>query len=534
MADTLIEDYRASLKELTLNSRPIIDTLLTIAKENSSLAPEISSVVIDRIYSSRPEYKLFALYLLDSICKIVGLPYTQIIAPQLYSIFSHIFQLSNESTRSSLIKVFETWKVTKLRGSSQPLFDSTDLDQISSFLKKAGYPKINLISIDQRLLISNIDQLIPIFKSKLNLPLPDPKLNDRLNALHKLKNLLSSQKLKQNELSAIQSQLNNIKENSRNSEQNGSDLRSTNGSLETNGFDLKTLSTNGDSKILSNLNQIASYTSPVDTIKVQSIFKDLILSGIVKLDQKPIPGSKPNYEIQFPKIKYIQTTITQNSNDLNQYRSIPRNDYDNLKFNQLIIISKSKSNLNDSFQNFIKNNKLDSSTLDLLYLAKSFKCSICGKRFSTDLNGNNNKTIHLDWHFRINKKLNSNSNIQSRNWYLDDFDWAHFKDESLLEFATIDEKTDIKNDEEILNNAPVPFVIVPSNDTNTLNRCIFCREVIQAEYNDDNGEWCWLNCVRSPGESNQSRRIMHVHCFNEAKKKRGIDDALDGADKRVK
>ena len=77
---TIVEDYEASIKELTFNSRPIIETLTTIAQENTEAAEGILNVITTRIYKCIPEQKLFAMYLLDSICKIVGQPYNLLVA----------------------------------------------------------------------------------------------------------------------------------------------------------------------------------------------------------------------------------------------------------------------------------------------------------------------------------------------------------------------------------------------------------------------------------------------------------------------
>lgn len=507
MTDSLIEDYKTSLNELILNSRPIIDNLTTIAKENYQVADEILALIVNRIYQTRPDYKLYTLYLLDSICKTIGNPYNILVGDDLFAIFSHIFQLGSEQTRTSLIKVFETWKQTRTRGSTLPLFPPEQLDQIQTFLTKAGYPKKSInkpIDDIQIQLINSIDNLIPIFQTKVNMHPHDLKIKDRFLALNKLKALLSSQKLKLNELQAIQSQLNNIKEQ----EINSNSPPPASGPIQK--------------------------SNPVDIEKCQQLFKNLINSGIVKLDQAPIPGSKPNYQVQLPKIKYIKPSNASNLLDeiASFSKNIPRTEYEKLKFNHLILLSKQR---NSDFQDFIKSNKIDNSLTDLLYSAKSYKCGLCGKRFTTDSEGVNNKRLHLDWHFRINKKLSTNSNVQSRNWYLDDFEWVKFKDEELLEFATVDEKKSLVKDTVVTPTVVnIPFVIVPPNDNNMNNRCIFCRENIKASYNEDNGEWCWFNCIKAPGEGNQTRKIMHVSCFNEANKKRSNEDSLGGIEKKFK
>ena len=69
----ILEAYKQSLSELTFNSRPIIDNLTIIAKENPNVADGIVDLITQRIYKTIPDQKLFALYLLDSIKLLVTL-----------------------------------------------------------------------------------------------------------------------------------------------------------------------------------------------------------------------------------------------------------------------------------------------------------------------------------------------------------------------------------------------------------------------------------------------------------------------------
>jgi len=514
MAGTQMEDYRNSLKELTLNSRPIIDNLTTIARENPQIADGIIAVIVERIRTTRPEYKLYALYLLDSICKTIGNPYNILVGEEIFDLFSHIFQLGNEQTRTSLIKVFETWKVTKTRGTSESLFPVEQMQKISNFLSKAGYPKKNG-GVDEKKLIENINSLVVIFQKKANANANDTKSRDRLAALSKLKQLLSSKQLKPQELAAIQSQLTNMRDQ---------EARSTPPPTVPTKPSVTTAQT-----------VVATPMQPQTNIqKANELFQALINSGIVKLDQAPIPGSKPNYDLVFPKVKYQPPSAASSLLDeISQFhKNIQRSEFEKLKFQELMLVSKQRV---QDFQFFINNNKPEASQINLLYEAKLSKCGLCGKRFTTDVEGSDKKRLHLDWHFRINKKLASGSNVQSRNWYLDDYEWVNFKEEELLEFATMDEKKmATKEATTTSTTTKIPFVVVPPNDNNMNNRCVICRENVKATYNEDSGEWCWLNCVRPAGEGNESRKIMHVTCFNEANRKRSADDNLAGAEKRMK
>ena len=504
----ILDSYKQSLNELTFNSRPIIDNLTVIAKENPNVADGIIDLVTERIYKTIPEQKLYALYLLDSICKTTGNPYNILVSDQIFNLFSHVFQLVNEAIRNRLVSLFETWKVTKTRGTNEPLFPKSQLDKIDVFLKKAGYPKPATGGLSQQSLINDISQLIPVFENKIRMN-PNQKLADRLKALNQLKLILSTQVMKVNELQAIQNQLQSIKEQ---------ELAS---SSSKSGTPTGTPSTTPAP---------ASLPPTPKANPVFQIFDDLILSGLVKKEQEPIPGSKPVYSLVFPQTKYSPSNNEFNPNGtledlLLASSSIQRSDYEKLKFTEMIKVSKSAAN---NLQDFIKNNKPNSKLRDLLYDAKPSKCSICGKRFTTDQEGSTKKRLHLDWHFRINKKLSAKgSNVQSRNWYIDDYEWVNFNENELLEYSTDVKLPDIGDDDKSANVITSSYVVVPSSETNMNNKCLICREQVKATYNDEIGEWVWERCIRQPGESKNSRKIVHVACFNESNKKRSADEDLN-------
>ncbi|ODV65590.1 hypothetical protein HYPBUDRAFT_128458 [Hyphopichia burtonii NRRL Y-1933] len=533
-SSAIIEDYASSLRELTFNSRPIIDNLTTIAKENTDVADGILNVITQRIYKCIPEQKLFSLYLLDSICKTVGNPYNILIGDEIFKLFSHVYLLVNDTVRKKLNNLFETWKMTKTKGTALPIFPKEQLDKIGKFLSQAGYKgKVNDDKVlTNSSLIKDIDTLIPIFQNKL-INNPDPELNDRFNALSQLKVLLSNQTMQKNDLIAVQTKLTAIKQQ---------ELATATSPIPQNThINVKESQTPGIPQVPPAINH---------TNKANELFNALIISGLVKVDQSLKPGSKPHYEVVLPKIKYNPTTTSAtsiNKTETNEvedfflkYTQYLSNTtvYEQLKYNEILKLSKKLSTSKSTkinLQNFINSNDLEQLSLQLLYECKASKCGICGKRFTNDEIGTTRKQLHLDWHFRINKKLgNQNSNIQSRNWYLDDYDWVKFRDDNLLEFNTnnLSNEANMIQDNDTTSK-PIPYVVIPSNETNMNNKCLICRESIKATYNDDIGEWCWYNCIASPNDKT-NRKIFHATCFNEASKKRGADEDLNSKVKREK
>ncbi|KAK2069775.1 hypothetical protein P8C59_004326 [Phyllachora maydis] len=104
------EDYRQALEELNQNLRVEIITLTNIAKESITHAAEISNVLRDHIEKSHPNKTLPALYVLDSIVKNVGKPYTLYLHSKLYSIFMGAYAKVDNATRRKMEEMLKTWK----------------------------------------------------------------------------------------------------------------------------------------------------------------------------------------------------------------------------------------------------------------------------------------------------------------------------------------------------------------------------------------------------------------------------------------
>lgn len=504
----IVEDYEASIKELTFNSRPIIETLTTIAKENTDAAEGILNVITTRIYKCIPEQKLFALYLLDSVCKIVGEPYTTLVGPEIFKLFSHVYVLVSDGVRGKLVKMFELWKVTRTKKTGLPLFPAEELEKISKFLLQAGYKKPESHSISALDLIGDIDTLLPIMKNKLVNNPNDSSLNDRCNALVELRALLQSQALKTNDLLGIKEKLTSMKQQ---------ELQAAPSTPKLPTPAVTPLQVPGPI--------VPNVTMPG---KAKALFADLIASGLVKMDQSLKPGSKPVYEVVMPKEKYDPSNIVgvPSASALEQLlmdaNNPGRSHYEQLEFKELLKISKKlkkQENFAASLQSFVKHTQLDLSTLQLLYDDKPLKCAQCAKRFTVDEKGSTMKRTHLDWHFRINKKQSTPAlNVQSRNWYLDDYDWVNFNDEELLEFGVSADKKKVAEPVQEARS----YVVIPSNETNMNNICLVCREQIKPKFDEKIGEWIWDDCVNAPGDK-LGRKIVHKACFDETSRKRGSE-----------
>ncbi|KAF2836922.1 hypothetical protein M501DRAFT_208487 [Patellaria atrata CBS 101060] len=111
-------DFKDALGDLRMNSRPEISTLTIIAKENTEHAQAISRELENHIRTTRPDFKLPALYVLDSIVKNVGSPYTVYLGRNLFKTFMDAYSLMDSQNRKAMEGLLKTWK--------QPVPESLD------------------------------------------------------------------------------------------------------------------------------------------------------------------------------------------------------------------------------------------------------------------------------------------------------------------------------------------------------------------------------------------------------------------------
>ncbi|KAK9917508.1 hypothetical protein WJX75_005138 [Coccomyxa subellipsoidea] len=104
-----MDQYVSELADLTFNSKPIINTLTMLASENVKAASSIAAAVEKHIYNCSAAYKLYGLYLMDSIIKNVRQPYTSLFSRNLPEVYMNVWSAAPQS-RPALQKLFNFWK----------------------------------------------------------------------------------------------------------------------------------------------------------------------------------------------------------------------------------------------------------------------------------------------------------------------------------------------------------------------------------------------------------------------------------------
>lgn len=131
------EYYQHLLLSLTLNSKALITELTSLAETYVDNAQQIVRLIEDRITKILPKYKLYTFYLLDSVIKNIGNPYSLLFAKNLYKLFTESYLIVEDTnTRQDLINLFQTWMVGQSSNGLE-IFPRDVLVKIESFIIKA-------------------------------------------------------------------------------------------------------------------------------------------------------------------------------------------------------------------------------------------------------------------------------------------------------------------------------------------------------------------------------------------------------------
>ncbi|KAL1601627.1 mRNA 3' end processing factor [Paraconiothyrium brasiliense] len=137
ISDEVAADFKDALQDLKVNSRPEISNLTLIAKENTEHAQAISTVLENHIRTARPEWRLPSLYVLDSIVKNIGTPYTVYLGRGLYKTFMEAYSKVDQPTRKAMEGLLRTWKQPVPESmDSRPVFPPEMTSDIENALNK--------------------------------------------------------------------------------------------------------------------------------------------------------------------------------------------------------------------------------------------------------------------------------------------------------------------------------------------------------------------------------------------------------------
>ncbi|KPI35714.1 uncharacterized protein AB675_1268 [Cyphellophora attinorum] len=539
MSDGIEEDFRIALEELTTNDRYAISNLTLIAKEAVAAAESISRCLVNHINRAPPGRKLPALYLLDSISKNVGSPYTIYFGRNLYGVFMGAFSQVDDNVRRKLEEMLRTWREPVPGSTStQPVFQLSATQTIVDNLNKLrasnpqryppppqprmpqfhpqrdtptppqqlpqrrrpkhryghpGYPPPP--AVPQRYPPPPINHLPPTPQ-----PLPPPPAPTvDLTALHRdIDDLTTDAKIEcathpmdipaQKRLTTLQT----LKEILDSNGASPSDLLSIRQSIDGQ------LEKKKQAAIAAALLPVPPPPPPALPAGLNSTnLADLLRAATGTPPVLPPPPVLPLP--QAPAAPPAFSLLDQlKAAGLVSNAPTPLQALTPPAFPMSVEVSFTSA----SFK--VHRPQMITSFLT----ARPNQCSTCGRRFTSDESGKERKARHLDSHFKTKARMiEAEKRGQNRSWYVDEREWLASR-----EYDDAEEGTE--------SAAPSPakkvqdFVRAPTDPTLRSLPCPIDQETFKSEWDDGVQDWVWRDCIFVGG------RYYHLSCYREVHRDR--------------
>ena len=165
-----------------------------------------------------------------------------------------------------------------------------------------------------------------------------------------------------------------------------------------------------------------------------------------------------------------------------------------------------------------------------LYKAKPSQCMTCGRRFAATPEGKARKARHLDYHFRMNKRLVdvdlASRAAVCRAWLPSVREWISIREQDDAD-EILDDKikpqanggaaeiNGVAKKENIIAYVRVPEQAAMDESAQNgqeLNVCPICQEEFKSVWHDGAQEWVWMDAVKA------GSRVYHASCYNEVKR----------------
>lgn len=152
----------------------------------------------------------------------------------------------------------------------------------------------------------------------------------------------------------------------------------------------------------------------------------------------------------------------------------------------------------------------DLSKLSLPVSHLPVRCKQCGLRFPE---GENKLQAHMDWHFRRNRKeRETDGRGAHRRWLPRAEEWINENVEGAGPSSTSPKKSDSALPVltgERLAALKRKWVPAPSDPVKAKKPCPICKEQFKSEWSEDEEEWVFMNAVETQGTVSQLGRLSH-------------------------
>ncbi|KAJ3022334.1 UNVERIFIED_CONTAM: hypothetical protein HDU68_009202, partial [Siphonaria sp. JEL0065] len=503
------QQFRASLAELTFNSRPIIMSLTAIADENTRFAGAIVQAIEDQLrnYSVLlplgvsifgPTFKTMVnqpqIFKTGGSQKQTPDPYSTLFAINMYGTFTNAYAAVSLQDRERFKKVVETWKLPNpVARDGSPLFPVAVTARLDRFM--VGYRD----PVDQVGVRS--PQLVAPARNTVHPPLqPQPRPGSQQS--------LTSIVLQQQIQALLTQKQNAVLQNPRDTAS-----RDQIGIL---------------TQLLVHVSSSALSTSDLQLIS-QSL-TSMMVTTTIPIPVAPVPVAAPSPAFAFPLpivpsglipgVGNASSSLLRNGGShSNRGNNSNHSNGAEKRPVELIRLQLKQDDINRPIKN----------AHEILYDPSTLQCKQCGTRFpGTTDSGRKKNAAHLDWHFRQNKRLREKGGRRAvcREWYLGEETWVKedltaaaggalegdadedkSKNSGAAFFGDMDDGTDgggvsvvsKKQEPEIIHNIPA------EGETNL--QCGICMEALEQYYDEQEDMWMIKNAVKV------DRKLYHQSCY---------------------
>ncbi|PWN26679.1 hypothetical protein BDZ90DRAFT_241074, partial [Jaminaea rosea] len=530
--------YKSHLASLTFNSKPIITNLTVMAHENvQSMANVVARCIDEHITQSPPPFRLPSLYLLDSISKNIGAPYTTLWSQRISHLFLDSYRLVDQPTKVRMEELLNTWRAGASDGS--PLFGGDaqwDIERnlygsqgpppsrpsgSRSPMPHGGSATHNSAQGEQQKAVEKIDSLLA-FASQ------DPSAFNptRVAALKQLKTVVQTATLSPQEMEQIHAQLASLSKEMRarsstptlapppppQPPQLPPGLSDALASLTKGGGLSSLLGANGSNGASSASSQTLAVphpgqppAAPGAAAGSNDLIKSLMAAGLIPTTGLPAP--QPAAGPSKPAV-----------------------------FEQDASYTSSILSLEIQLTSLDLHKELPDSALPLVLPEAShlpLQCRQCANRYPpAAVGGQKSLDTHLDWHFRQGRRAkDSAARGMTRVWLDKENDWVRggYDDPASTGGeggsgtagqggAGASGKALSAQQEAELAAAAHAWVVAPTAPALANAPCPICKEKFTSEWNEDEEEWVWKNAIKkSSTEGGGGEKIYHGTCYHSAK-----------------
>ncbi|KAI1795172.1 hypothetical protein LXA43DRAFT_993775 [Ganoderma leucocontextum] len=518
--NTFRRDYVTRLSNLTVNSRPIIQTLSMIAQDYSRYADVVVQCIEQHLRRVPPWMKLPSFYLLDAISKNVYDPYARHFTPIVVRLFLDTYEVVDQQTRSKMEEMLLTWRTGSPNGRelfglvSQVAIErhiwGGESTQSASGGRDGG-------SISQAQVLSELEFVLGQ-KERILLASPhDENTKHHTSILQQLRGMVQAG-VPQRDLQAILTQLRALTTPSSSPPPPAQSPPSyTTAPSYSQPPSMPAPPVALQPAYQSQPVYPATYEQPQQAMIDVARFLPPPVAPVASTSSAP-SASMPDISGIFSalvKAGVVSATGTPTGAGSTSKPEEPSQPIDPERqarqaYRKSILSVKIKLTSSDV-------SKHRPRIAETLYDQLPTQCKQCGSRFSDNPAGKKQFEDHLDMHFRQNRKATQASGRgHSRSWFIGLEDWVNshsvdVKGKGRADGRTVSSKV-VAAEEAAKREAELRamFVVVPPGDEAKAISCPICKEPLKSEFLEDDEEWVWRNAVK------KDDRIYHATCHAEA------------------